>query len=90
MPFADVPAQEMNAANLIYSVSFQASFAFGVGFAAALMKVGALTTPAPLGPFRLTFVVLGLAMLAIMANHARLARDAGEAVTRRVQAGVNT
>jgi EmrB/QacA subfamily drug resistance transporter len=90
LPFADVPAEEMNVANLIYSVSFQAAFAFGVGFATLLMKLGALATPAPLGPFRFTFVALGLIMFAIMASHARLARDAGEAVTKRVQAGVRT
>jgi EmrB/QacA subfamily drug resistance transporter len=90
LPFADVPAEEMNVANLIYSVSFQASFAFGVAIATALMKLGALTTPAPLGPFRFTFAALGLIMLAVMLSHARLARNAGEAVTRRAQAGVRT
>ena len=83
LPFADVPSEEMNVANLIYSASFQAAFAFGVAIAAALLKFGDLATLPPLGPFRFTFVVLGLVMLAIMLNHARLAPNAGEAVTRR-------
>jgi len=90
LPFADVPAEEMNVANLIYSSSFQAAFAFGVAFAAALLKLGDLTTPLPLGPFRFAFAALGLVMLAVMLNHARLAPDAGASVTRRAQPGVKT
>ena len=31
LPFADVPPDDMSMANLIFSVSFQASFAFGIG-----------------------------------------------------------
>ncbi len=83
LPFAEVAASEMGMANLIYSASFQAAFAFGVGVAAALMKLGAFVTAAPVGPFRFTFVALGLAMLAVMASHARLARDAGAEVQAR-------
>ncbi len=83
LPFAETPPAEMGMANVIYSVSFQAAFAFGVGIAAALLKLGGLATPAPLGPFRFAFIALGLAMLAAMFNHARLARDAGTAVTAR-------
>ncbi|MDE3177290.1 MAG: MFS transporter [Pseudomonadota bacterium] len=83
LPFADVTPGEMGMANLIYSASFQGAFAFGVGAAAALMKLGAFVTSAPLGPFRFTFAALGLAMLAVMANHARLARDAGAQVQAR-------
>ncbi len=86
LPFAETPAEEMSMANVIFSVSFQAAFAFGVGVAAALLKLGGLVTPAPLGPFRFTFVALGLAMLAAMLSHARLARDAGAAVTERAGA----
>ena len=70
-------------ANVLYSVSFQASFAFGVGIASALLKLGALATPAPLGPYRFAFIALGLGMLATMLNHAQLARDAGAAATGR-------
>jgi EmrB/QacA subfamily drug resistance transporter len=87
LPFAEVPAEEMGMANLIYSASFQASFAFGVAISAALLKIGGLATAAPLGPFRFAFVALGLAMFAAMANHALLASDAGEAVTRRARSG---
>jgi MFS family permease len=86
LPFAEVTAQEMGMANLIYSASFQASFAFGVGVAAAFLRLGAYLTVPPLGPFRFAFAALGLAMLAIATNHARLARDAGAAVTRRADA----
>jgi len=82
LPFADIEPREMNMANLIFSASFQAALAFGVGVAAALMKFGGLVTASPLGPFRFTFIALGLLMLAVMASHARLSRDAGEAVTR--------
>jgi MFS family permease len=83
LPFADVTPAEMNMANLIYSASFQAAFAFGVGLAAALLKLGGLVAVAPLGPFRFAFIGLGALMLAVMASHARLAREAGVAVTRR-------
>jgi EmrB/QacA subfamily drug resistance transporter len=83
LPFADVPADEMNMANLIFSVSFQAAFAFGVGIAAALMRLGAFIAEPPLSPFRFGFCVLGILMLAAMLSHARLAPDAGLAVTRR-------
>ena len=86
LPFADMPAKDMGMANLTFSAAFQASFAFGVGVAAALLKIGGLEWP-PLGAFRFAFVALGLLMLAIGLNHARLAPDAGEAVTRRVQPG---
>jgi MFS family permease len=82
LPFADVEPQEMNMANLIFSASFQAALAFGVGVAAALMKLGGLVTASPLGPYRFTFIALGVLMLAAMASHARLPRDAGDAVTR--------
>jgi predicted MFS family arabinose efflux permease len=82
LPFADVEPREMNMANLIYSASFQAAIAFGVGVAAALMKLGGLVTASPLGPFRFAFIALGLMMLAAMLSHASLPRDAGEAVTR--------
>jgi len=85
LPFAETPAEEMGMANLIYSAAFQASFAFGVAIAAALVKLGGLVSAAPLGPFRFAFVVLGLAMFAVTANHARLAGDAGAAVTRRAR-----
>ncbi len=83
LPFADTAPDEMNMANLIFSASFQAAFAFGVGFAAALLKIGAQTTPPPLGEFRFAFVVLGVLMLVAMLNHARLPRDAGLSVTLR-------
>ncbi len=83
LPFAEVAAAEMGMANLIYSAAFQAAFAFGVGVAAALMKLGVLVTAPPVGPFRFTFVALGVLMLAVMANHARLARDAGAEVQAR-------
>ncbi len=86
LPFADVPQEEMSMANLIFSASFQASIAFGVGFAAAMLQFGALFTPQPLGPFRFTFIALGVLMLVVMLNHARLASDAGEAVSRRAPA----
>ena len=33
LPFSDVPQDQMSMANLIFSVSFQASMAFGVGLA---------------------------------------------------------
>ncbi len=82
LPFADVEPQEMNMANLIFSASFQAGIAFGVGIAAALMKLGGLVTATPLGPYRFTFLALGAMMLATMASHARLPRNAGDAVTR--------
>jgi len=87
LPFSETPPEEMSMANLIYSAAFQASFAFGVAIAAALLKLGGLVAAAPLGPFRFAFIALGLGMFAVMANHARLARDAGEAVTRRVRSG---
>ena len=83
LPFADAPPEDTGMANLIYSASFQAAFAFGVGVAAALLKVGAIVTTPPLGAFRFTFIVLGILMLLIMLNHTRLAKDAGLAVTRR-------
>ena len=83
LPFADVPAEEMNMANLIYSAAFQAAFAFGVGSPRALMKFGAYVAPAPLGPFRFAFCTLGVLMLVAMLNHGRLARNAGQAVTRK-------
>ena len=86
LPFAETPPEEMGMANLLYSAAFQASFAFGVAIAAALLKLGGLVAAAPLGPFRFAFVTLGLAMFAVMASHARLAGDAGAAVTRRVGA----
>ena len=87
LPFAETPPEEMGMANLLYSAAFQASFAFGVAIAAALLKLGGLFAAAPLGPFRFAFVVLGLAMFAVMASHARLAGDAGAAVTRRAGPG---
>ena len=83
LPFSDTPPEDMNMANLIYSASFQAAFAFGVGVAAALLKIGALVTSPPLGEFRFAFVALGVLMLLAMLNHARLAADAGLSVTRR-------
>jgi hypothetical protein len=87
LPFSEVTAEEMGMANLIYTASFQASFAFGVGVAAALLKLGALATSASAGPYRFCFIALGLAMLAVMLNHTRLPRNAGAAVTARVRAG---
>jgi MFS family permease len=83
LPFADVTAEEMGMANLIFSASLQASFAFGVGAAAALLRLGGLVAAAPAGPFRFALVALGLAMLAVACDHARLSSDAGAAVTRR-------
>jgi hypothetical protein len=83
LPFADVEPREMNMANLIFSAVFQAAVAFGVGLAAAFIKLGGLATSPPIGPFRFTFVALGVLMLAVMMSHARLAPDAGDAVTRR-------
>jgi MFS family permease len=87
LPFADTPAEEMGMASLIYSAAVQAALAFGVAFAAVLVKLGGLVAAAPLGPFRFAFIVLGFAMFAVMASHARLAGDAGEAVTRRTGSG---
>ena len=89
LPFAEVAADEMNMANLIYSAAFQASFAFGVGVAASLLKAGAWVAAPPLGPFHFAFAALGTTMLAVMLNHARLARDAGDSVARQAprQAG---
>jgi MFS family permease len=86
LPFAETPAEDMGMANTLFSISFQASLAFGVGVAGALLKLGGLVTPAPLGPFRFAFVALGLAMLAVALSHAGLARDAGASVTRRAGA----
>jgi EmrB/QacA subfamily drug resistance transporter len=85
LPFAEVTAQEMSMANLIYTTSFQLAFAFGVAAATAFLKLGAIFTATPAGPYRFCFVALGLCMLAAMLNHARLAKDAGAAVT--AQAG---
>lgn len=86
LPFAETPVEEMGMANTLFSISFQLSLAFGVGVAAALLKLGGLATPAPLGPFRFAFVALGFGMLAVALSHSRLARDAGASVTRRAGA----
>ena len=87
LPFAEVAADEMGMANILYTASFQASLAFGVGVAAAFLKLGGLASDSPVGPYRFCFVALGVAMLGVMLNHRRLAADAGAAVTARVQAG---
>lgn len=85
LPFADVPQDEMGMANLIFSVAFQASMAFGVGLgAAAIMIGGLLFEPGQtLAPFRFAFVALAALMLVALLDHLRLARDAGAAVMRR-------
>ncbi len=81
LPFSDVAPQEMSMASLIFSASFQAGLAFGIGLAAALIKIGAIVAPNPeLSRFHFAFVGLGVLMLVAMANHARLARDAGVSV----------
>ncbi len=82
LPFSDVPQDQMSMANLIFSVSFQASMAFGVGLgAAAIMIGGLLFEPAQaLAPFRFAFVVLAGLMLLALLDHWRLAHDAGAAV----------
>ena len=89
LPFADVEPEEMGMANLIYSASFQGAFAYGVGVATVLLKIGGVVTPPPLGSFRFAFVALGLLMFAVAVSHARLRPDAGDAIARRVavQAG---
>ena len=87
LPFAETAGRrDGHGEHCCISVSFQASFAFGVGVAAALLKLGGLATPAPLGPFRFAFVALGFGMLAVALSHSRLARDAGASVTRRAGA----
>ena len=78
LPFADVPPEEMSMANIIFSVTFQASMAFGVGFAAAAIKLGAGSRPAPpLAAFHLAFVALALLMCCSWLDHWRLAANAG-------------
>lgn len=82
LPFADVPAEDMSAANLIFSVAFQASLAFGVGVGAAAIKLGAIVTPDPaLASFRFAFVALAFLMLCSAIGHWRLAGDAGASVS---------
>ena len=85
LPFSDVPQDEMTMANLIFSVSFQASMAFGVGLgAAAIMLGGLLFQPGrePLVvPFRFAFGVLAVLMVLALVDHLRLADDAGSSVS---------
>jgi EmrB/QacA subfamily drug resistance transporter len=83
LPFADIPADEMSMANLIFSVAFQGGMAFGVGVGAAAIQLGGLITPSPpLAAFHLAFVALAILMLGAVANHWRLAPDAAAHVSR--------
>ena len=83
LPFADVPPEEMNMASLLFSVSFQASIAFGIGFGAAAIAIGSGLFPVPaLAAFRFAFVAFAALMIIAAAGHARLPADAGAAVTR--------
>ncbi len=84
LPFSDVPQSEMTMANLIFSVSFQASMAFGVGLGAAAIMLGAtLFEPAhSLASFRFAFLALSVLMLGALLDHWKLAHDAGGAVSR--------
>jgi len=83
LPFSDVPQNEMTMANLMFSVSFQASMAFGVGLGAAAIVFGRLLfePDQALAPFRFAFVVLSLLMLGAYFDHWRLAHDAGASVS---------
>jgi len=78
LPFSDVPPEEMSMANIIFSVTFQGSMAFGVGFAAAAIKLGTWIAPAPpLAAFHLAFLGLALLMFCAWLDHWRLASNAG-------------
>ena len=84
LPFADVPPDDMSMANLIFSVSFQASFAFGIGLGAAAIHLGGtLATGSSLAAYHVAFLILAALMAAATAHHAGLARDAGNAVSLR-------
>jgi EmrB/QacA subfamily drug resistance transporter len=83
LPFADVPPEDMSVANTIFSVSFQAGLAFGIGLAAAAIKLGALVKPDPaIASFHFAFVALAFLMLIAAFGHWRLEPDAGAAVSR--------
>ncbi|MGO9420653.1 hypothetical protein [Roseiarcus sp.] len=78
-------------ANLIFSVSFQASMAFGVGLGAAAIMLGGLPFEPvhALAPFRFAFVVLSLLMAFALIDHWRLAHDAGASPRRIALEWVN-
>ena len=86
LPFSDVPPEEMPVANAIFSVAFQGSLAFGVGFGAAMIKFGAWVAPAPpLAAFHIAFFALALLMFCALLDHWRLAPNAGASLSRRDQ-----
>ena len=82
LPFADVPPEEMSMANLIFSVVFQAAMAFGVGYGAVAIKLGATLAPAPpLAGFHIAFLALAALMLCALIDHSRLSPDAAAHVS---------
>ena len=82
LPFADMPPEDMGMANLIFSVSFQASAAFGIGLGAAAIQLGATIAAAPaLAAYHIAYLLLAGLMAAAVAHHAGLARDAGHVVS---------
>jgi EmrB/QacA subfamily drug resistance transporter len=84
LPFADMPPEDMGMANLIFSVSFQASFAFGIGLGAAAIQLGGTIVAAPpLAAYHIAYLLLAALMAASAAHHAGLARDAGHVVSGR-------
>ena len=86
LPFSDVPPEEMSMANVIFSVSFQGSVAFGVGYGAAAIKLGTWLAPAPpLAAFHFAFLALALLMFVAWLDHWRLAANAGAVLANAVK-----
>ena len=86
--FADIPQPQMSAANTLFSTAFQLAMGLGIALGAVAIRLGGWAAPhlglaqTPAASFRLAFVVVALVALLCLVDSWRLARDAGDHVSR--------
>jgi hypothetical protein len=88
LAFADVDAERMSHANTLNATAQELGAGLGVAVGALLLRLGGNVAPGlvdagPVAPFRVTFVLLAVLMLAPLVEALRLPRAAGSAVTGR-------
>jgi EmrB/QacA subfamily drug resistance transporter len=79
--FADVPDEEMNAANTLFSTAFQLAMGLGVALGAIAWRIGERLVDNPAeAPFRVAFLIVAAVALLGIVDSVRLATGAGESV----------
>ncbi len=84
LTFAELPASSTGPANTLFNMAFQLAIGMGIAFGAILLRVLGTVLPhgaAPVMPFHVAFVLIGLTALAGLVDFLRLDRDAGASVS---------